>query len=99
MIDDTTNFKGNFSTILTWIYFLIGPILLKYGITQDIFMSLAYAIIGVIIAIWSSKNPNTFAWLGNQKQSTEQQLVLKEIVLNEEYEAHNENDNGGEDGC
>ena len=46
---------------------LISPILIKYGIDikQEIFVSAMVAIIGLIGAIYSAKNPNKIAALGN----------------------------------
>ena len=46
---------------------LISPILIKYGyeINQEIFVSAMVAIVGLIGAIYSAKNPNTIEALGN----------------------------------
>ena len=46
---------------------LISPILVKYGydIKQEIFVSSMVAIVGLIMAIYSAKNPNTIPALGN----------------------------------
>ena len=58
--------EGNISTIAAWIYDIIGPTYLAtYGIDQGIFTILLVIIIGVIINVWSSYNPNTFKVLGN----------------------------------
>ena len=58
--------EGNISTIAAWIYGIIGPTYLAtYGIDQGIFTVLLVIIIGVIINVWSSYNPNTFKVLGN----------------------------------
>ena len=59
--------KNNLSTIFVFIYMLISPILIKYGIDikQEIFVSAMVAIIGLIGAIYSAKNPNKIAALGN----------------------------------
>lgn len=59
--------KNNLSTIFVFIYMLISPILIKYGIDikQEIFVSAMVAIIGLIGAIYSAKNPNTIQALGN----------------------------------
>jgi hypothetical protein len=45
-------------------------------------------VITLIIAIWSSKNPNTLKVFGNDKPTVESE----EPVLNDEYEV-------GDDGC
>ena len=62
--------EGNISTIAAWIYGIIGPTYLAtYGIDQGIFTVLLVIIIGVIINVWSSYNPNRFAFLGNSEES------------------------------
>ena len=61
--------EGNISTIAAWIYDIIGPTYLAtYGIDQGTFTVLLVIIIGVIINVWSSYNPNTFAFLGNSEE-------------------------------
>ena len=59
--------KNNLSTIFVFIYMLISPILVKYGyeINQELFVSAMVAIVGLIGAIYSAKNPNTIGVLGN----------------------------------
>ena len=61
--------EGHISTIAAWIYDIIGPTYLAtYGIDQGTFTVLLVIIIGVIINVWSSYNPNTFAFLGNSEE-------------------------------
>ena len=45
-------------------------------------------VVTLIIAVWSSKNPNTLEWLGNSKP----QIETEETVLNDEYEVVNDDD-------
>lgn len=75
---------GNISTFATWIYILISPLLIRYGIEVDetLFTTFITALIGIIIAVWSSKNPNTLKFLGNSKP----EIDTTEPVLNDEYE-------------
>ena len=84
---------NNVSTIATWtgIIVLIIEIICKhFGIVipHDTIVMFVSGVITFIIAIWSSKNPNTIPWLGNNPQTIE----TKETVLNPEYECD-------EDGC
>lgn len=60
--------KKNLTTIAVWIYMLISPILVKYGIEidQTAFVGVAVPLFGLILAIWSSRNPNDMEILGNQ---------------------------------
>ena len=76
---------NNISTIATWIVVLIGPILTYYGysIDQNTLIPIVTAIIGLGIAIWSSRNPNTLEVLGNAPAP----LQTEETVLNDEYES------------
>lgn len=86
------NWEGNVSTILTWIWVIVAPYLAEY-FTQDQFVSFGLAIVGIIIAVWSSYNPNTFAFLRNEKKECECVIETEEKVLNDEYEV------ADEDGC
>lgn len=86
------NWEGNVSTILTWIWVIVAPYLADY-FTQDQFVSFGLAIVGIIIAVWSSYNPNTFAFLKNEKTGCDCSLETEEKVLNDEYEV------ADEDGC
>lgn len=76
---------NNISTIATWIVVLIGPILTYYGysIDQNTLIPIVTAIIGLGIAIWSSRNPNTISALGNGPEP----IDGTEPVLNDEYES------------
>lgn len=85
------NWEGNVSTILTWIWVIVAPYLADY-FTQDQFVALGLAIVGLIIAVWSSYNPNTFAFLKNNKDC-DCGLETEEKVLNDEYEV------ADDDGC
>jgi len=59
--------KNNLSTIFVLIYMLISPILIQYGyeIKQEIFVSAMVAIVGLISAIYSARNPNKLSAFGN----------------------------------
>ena len=71
--------EGNISTIAAWIYDIIGPTyLVTYGIDQGTFTVLLVIIIGVIINVWSSYNPNTFKVLGNDNTCECEQIVDEE---------------------
>ena len=78
---------NNSTTIATWagILALIIEVLIKhFGITvehQTILM-LATGIVTFIIAVISSKHPNTFDFLGNAPTPVD----AEEPVLNDEYE-------------
>ncbi len=64
---------GNISTIATYAAIIIGPFLVKYGVEvdQSTLITFLTALITIIIAVWSSKNPNTFKFLGNQPDDEE----------------------------
>ena len=76
---------NNISTIATWIVVIIGPLLayLGYNIDQNTLIPIVTAIIGLIIAVWSSRNPNTISALGNGPTP----IDPTEPVLNDEYES------------
>ena len=80
--------KENLSTIFVWLWVIVGPYIVEY-VSQDQFVALGVAIVGIIAAVYSSKNPNTMERLGNAKP----ELETEETVLNEEYECD------GSDGC
>lgn len=84
---------NNISTIATFIAICITAILAYFGYTVDQaqLATVIMSVITLIIAIWSSKNPNTLAVLGNAPEPIE----TTETVLNDEYE-YNEDDS---DGC
>ena len=79
---------NNLSTIFVFIYMLIAPILVKYGydIKQEVFVSAMVAIVGLIGAIISAKNPNTMGALGNAPTP----INGEEPVLNHEYETRDD---------
>lgn len=82
MNDD--NWKGNVSTILTWVWVIVAPYLADY-FTQESFVTLGVAIVGIVIAVWSSCNPNSFKWLGNDNERKVEEVSIGEEVLNDEY--------------
>lgn len=86
------NWEGNASTILTWIWVLVAPYLADY-FTQDQFVTVGIAIIGLVIAVWSSYNPNTFKFLDNDKKECECVIETEEDLVNEEYTVNDD------DGC
>jgi len=78
---------NNATTIATWtgIIVLIIEVLLKHfgiDIPHDTIVMFATGLVTFIIAIISSKNPNSFDWLGNAPEPIE----TEETVLNDEYE-------------
>lgn len=78
---------GNISTIAAWLSILIMPIIIKYGIDidQETLTTSIYALIMIGIALWSSYNPNTFAFLKNNKEC-ECKVEDETDLINEEYE-------------
>lgn len=76
---------GNISTIATWISLTITVILSYFGVVIDqaTLLPVVSGLITIIIAIWSSKNPNTFSFLGNQPHTTCE--CNNETDLNPEY--------------
>ena len=72
---------------------LIAPILVKYGydIKQEVFVSAMVAIVGLIGALISAKNPNTMKCFGNDIRPP---YDINDQVLNDEYECGD-----GDDGC
>lgn len=90
-----TNLNGNLSTIAVWIWVFISPYLTDY-ITQDQFSTLFVAIVGLIIALYSSYNPNSFKFLNNEKPTNCICNDNVETVMNDEYVANiTEEDDGG----
>ena len=75
---------NNLSTIATFLAICITGILAYFGYTVDQaqLATVLMSVITLIIAIWSSKNPNTMAILGNAPEPVE----TEETVLNDEYE-------------
>ena len=86
--DQTMN-TNNISTIATFAAICLTTILAYFGYSVDQAQAttVIMGIITLIIAIWSSKNPNTLSWLGNAPT-----VDAEEPVLNPEYEC---DDNGG----
>ena len=82
---------NNISTIATFAAICLTTILAYFGYTVDQAQAttVIMGVITLIIAIWSSKNPNTLAFLGNGKPEVDSE----EPVLNEEYIY------GEDDGC
>lgn len=78
---------GNISTIATWISLTITVILSYFGVVIDqaTLLPVVSGLITIIIAIWSSKNPNTFAFLGNQPNTKNTCECNDETDLNPEY--------------
>ena len=75
---------NNLSTIAIFLAICITGILAYFGYTVDQaqLATVLMSVITLIIAIWSSKNPNTLAFLGNAPTPVE----TEETVLNDEYE-------------
>lgn len=76
---------NNISTIATFAAICLTTILAYFGYTVDQAQTttVIMGVITLIIAIWSSKNPNTLACLGNAPET----LETEETVLNDEYES------------
>lgn len=64
--------KGNITTLATWIAIGITALIAYFGIELDLtpFIPVIAGLITLVIAIYSSKHPNTFAFLGNDGDST-----------------------------
>jgi len=75
---------SNISTIATFIAICITGILAYFGynVDQAQLATVVMSVITLIIAVWSSKNPNTLKVLGNAPAPVESE----EPVLNDEYE-------------
>ena len=84
-----TNLEGNLSTVAVWLYVILAPYISQY-VSQEVFI----ALLGIILAVWSSANPNDFKFLKNNKTCT-CSCGAEETVLNDEYTS----DVDGEDGC
>ena len=81
---------NNISTIATFAAIIITTLLAYFGYTVDQaqLTTVLMGVITLIIAVWSSKNPNTLAWLGNAPET----LDTEETVLNDEYEYGEDDD-------
>ena len=75
---------NNISTIATFAAICLTTILAYFGYTVDQAQAttVIMGVISLVIAIWSSKNPNTIKWLGNAPEPVD----AEETVLNDEYE-------------
>lgn len=82
-----TNLTNNLSTIAVWVWVIVSPYIADY-FTQDQFVTLFVAIIGLILAVYSSYNPNTFKFLGNDANCTCNTETC-ETVMNDEYVCEN----------
>lgn len=103
---EDTNFIGNASTIIKTLCMMIAGYTIGFAVSIGLDLpidaaqlsEILFTIICFIGAYIDAKYPNTFKFLGNENPNpTEQQLVLKEIVLNEEYET--QEGDGGDDYC
>lgn len=79
---------NNISTIATFLAICITAALAYFGYTVDQpqLATVIASVITLIIAIWSSKNPNTLACLGNKP-------VAESDCLNDEYVTGDIDDN------
>jgi type IV secretory pathway VirB2 component (pilin) len=77
---------NNISTIATFLAICITGILAYFGYTVDQaqLATVLMSVLTLIIAIWSSKNPNTLKCLGNAPETIDNDD--EELVLNDEYE-------------
>ena len=84
---------NNISTIATFAAICITGILAYFGYTVDQaqLATVLMSVITLIIAVWSSKNPNTLKCFGNDIRPP----YDLNPVLNDEYEAGE----GDDDGC
>ena len=85
---------NNISTIATFAAIYITGILAYFGYTVDQaqLATVLMSVITLIIAVWSSKNPNTLKCFGNDIRPP---YDIDNPVLNDEYEAGE----GDDDGC
>ena len=85
---------NNISTIATFAAICITGILAYFGysVDQAQLATVLMSVITLIIAIWSSKNPNTLKCFGNDIRPPYD--IDTEPVLNDEYECGD-----GDDGC
>ena len=86
---DDNNLTGNISTIAVWIYVILAPYIAQY-ITQDVFL----ALVGILIAVWSSANPNDFSFLNNDVKPCNCNCSSEEVVMNDEYESSCDDEEG-----
>ena len=86
------NIQGNLSTIILFIYIIISPYIESLGITQSMFAELCFAVLGLIIAVWSAYNPNNLGIFGNDKKTDCGCKLNNEESLYEEYETINDDE-------
>ena len=84
-MDYDNNIQGNLSTIILFIYIIISPYIESLGITQSMFAEVCFAVLGLIIAVWSAYNPNSLKIFGNESKCQCGMHENKETVLNDEY--------------
>ena len=84
--------ENNISTIATFIAIILTGVIGYFGYTVDQtqLATVIMSIITLIIAIWSSKNPNTLKCFGNNVRPPYD--INNEQVLNDEYETTEDND-------
>ena len=85
---------GNITTIVTWIVNLILPYVAVYGIDKDVATSIIFTLLWFAFVVYSSANPNTFKFLGNQLKDKALGIETEETVLNDEYETEPVSDEG-----
>ena len=68
---------NNLSTIFVLIYMIISPLLVKYGIEIDqaVFVTGMVALVGLIAAIISARNPNKMGAFGNAPEQTKDEVI------------------------
>lgn len=89
-LEEITMETNNISTIATFAAIIITTILAYFGYTVDQaqLATVLMSIITLVIAIWSSKNPNTLEVLGNKPQP----VASEETILNDEYVTGDDDD-------
>lgn len=83
------NLTGNISTIAVWAYVILAPYISQY-VTQEVFL----ALVGIIIAVWSSANPNSFSFLNNDVKTCNCQCSSQEDLMNDEYDSSVDEEEG-----
>ena len=78
--------KNNLSTIAVILYGILSPYLAQH-LSSEQFSALFIAVFGIIIIVYSAKNPNTMKIFGNDNVA---KVENEEDLINEEY---------GEDVC
>lgn len=76
---------GNITTIVVWIANILLPYTVAYGIDKDVLTSLIFTGLWFAFTVYSSANPNTFEFLGNQLKEKAFRIDNEETVLNDEY--------------